>query len=86
MNLDIVVKPVRDGRFSVSCTNFPNCESEASSVEEALDHVVDKIMEFVSGNIRSNLKAQVGKLSQMISQKQPINSPVLMTNLPISLN
>jgi predicted RNase H-like HicB family nuclease len=86
MNLDIIVKPEKDGNFVVICPNFPNCESNGRTVEEALDAMVEKISEMVAGNIRANLKESFKDLYMKISSNGPINVPLMMTKLPISLN
>ena len=86
MNLDIIVKPKNDGNFIVICPNFPNCESEGSTVEEALDGMVNKISDMVAGNIKTNLKESFKDLYLKISSNGPINVPLMMSKLPLSLN
>ena len=86
MNLDIIVKPKNDGNFIVICPNFPNCESEGSTVEEALDGMVNKISDMVAGNIKANLKESFKDLYLKISSNGPINVPLMMSKLPLSLN
>lgn len=86
MNLDIIVKPEKDGNFIVICPNFPNCESKGSTVEEALDTMIDRISEMVAGNIKANLKETFKDLYLKISSNGPINVPLMMTKLPLSLN
>jgi predicted RNase H-like HicB family nuclease len=86
MNLDIIVKPEKDGNFIVTCPNFPDCESKGSTVEEALDAMIDKISEMVAGNIKANLKETFKDLYLKISSNGPINVPLMMTKLPLSMN
>lgn len=86
MNLDIVVKPSKDGRYAVACPNFPECDTEGASVEEALEVLAEKIADTVAGSIKENLKESLKELSRSIISSGPIDVPVLMTNLPISLN
>jgi predicted RNase H-like HicB family nuclease len=86
MNLDIIVKPKKDGNFTVVCPNFPDCESEGATVEQALDVMIDKISETVAGNIKVNLKETFKEMYMDIASKGPINVPLMMTKLPLSLN
>jgi len=86
MNLDIIVKPEKDGNFVVICPNFPNCESKGNTVEEALDAMIDKISAMVAGNIKASLKETFKDLSLKISSNGPINVPLMMSKLPLSLN
>jgi len=86
MNLDIIVKPEKDGNFVVICPNFPNCESKGNSVEEALDGMIDKISAMVAGNIKASLKETFKDLSLKISSNGPINVPLMMSKLPLSMN
>jgi predicted RNase H-like HicB family nuclease len=86
MNLDIIVKPGKSGNFIIVCPNFPNCESEGPTIEEALDAMIDKISETVAGNIRANLKETCKDLYMQISSNGPISVPLMMTKLPLSLN
>ena len=84
--MDIIVKPGKDGNFVVMCPNFPDCESNGRTVEEALDAMVDKISEMVAGNIKANLKGSFKDMYLKISSNGPINVPLMMTKLPLSLN
>lgn len=86
MNLDIIVKPSKDGRFTVICSHFPECETEGASVEEALEAMADKIANMVAENVRKDLKRTIKDLSSTISMNGPINVPIMMAKLPISLN
>ena len=86
MNLDIIVKPIKDGIFTVVCPNFPGCESEGATVEEALNTMIDKISETVAGNIKTNLKGTFKEMYMDIASKGPINVPLMMSKLPLSLN
>ena len=86
MNLDIIVKPSNDGRFTVACANFPDCESEGASLEEALDNMIDKISDLVAGNIKASLKNSFKELARNISENGLVDVPFMMTKLPISLN
>lgn len=86
MNLDIIVKPGKDGNFIIVCPNFPDCESRGATIEEALDAMIDKISETVAGNIRADLKETFSDLSDKISLNGPVTVPLMMTKLPLSLN
>ncbi len=86
MNLDIVIKPLKDGRFTLSCPNFPDCESEGASVEEAMDLMIDKITNIVAGNIKQNLRETFKDMKQKLSASGPIDVPLMMSKLPLSLN
>ncbi len=86
MNLDIIVKPGKDGNFVIVCPNFPNCESKGSTIEEALDAMIDKISGTVAENIRADLKETFRDLNNKISLNGPITVPLMMTKLPLSLN
>lgn len=86
MNLDIIVRPEGNGRYIVACPNFPECETEGSSVEEALDLMAEKITDMLTDNIRTNIKATLKDVSTSVSLNGPIDAPVLMTKLPICLN
>jgi predicted RNase H-like HicB family nuclease len=86
MNLDIIVKPKDDGSFIVSCPNFPNCESEGASIEEALDDMIEKISEIVAENIKISLKKSFKDIHAKLSSNGSINVPFMMTKLPLSLN
>ena len=86
MNLDIIVRPEKDGDFVVVCPNFPNCESKGKTIEEALDAMIDKISETMACNIKASLKESFKDLYTRISANGPINVPLMMTKLPLSLN
>lgn len=86
MNLNIVVRPGNNGRFIVDCPNFPNCSSEGFTLEEALDHMIEKISGMVADNIRRDLKESVKDLPSRISPSGNVDIPLMMTKLPISLN
>ena len=86
MNLDIIVRPEKDGRYIVACPNFPDCETVGSSVDEALNLMAEKITSMVAENIRMNVKAALKDMSRSASLNGPIDAPVLMTKLPICLN
>jgi len=86
MNLDIVVRPLKDGHYTVACPGFPECETEGSSIEEALDIMADKIANMVAENIRTSLKETIKGLSSTITANGPFKVPIMMTKLPISLN
>ena len=86
MNLDIIVKPKENGRFAVVCPDFPGCESEGSTIEEALDAMIDKVSSAVAVNIKADLKETFKDLSAKISPDGRMNVPLMMTRLPLSLN
>lgn len=86
MNLDIIVKNGTNGQFIVNCPNFPGCECEGTTVEEALDAMIDKIAGTVADNIRNDLKRTFKDLTMKISSNGQINVPLMMTKLPLSLN
>jgi len=86
MNLDIVVRPLEGGRYTVACPGFPESETEGASVEDALDAMADKIADVVAEIIRTSLKDTIKGLSSTITANGPINVPIMMTKLPISLN
>jgi predicted RNase H-like HicB family nuclease len=86
MDLDIIVKPGKDGNFVIVCPTFPECESKGATIEEALDAMIDKISETVAGNIRADLKETFRDLSDKISMNGPVTVPLMMTKLPLSLN
>lgn len=86
MNLDIVVRPLNDGRYTVACPNFPECETQGTSIEEAIEAMADKIAGMVADNIRASLKESIRELSKTVSANGPFNVPIMMTKLPISLN
>lgn len=85
-NLDIIVKNGSNGHFIVNCPNFPGCECEGPTVEAALDAMIDKIAGTVADNMKANLKETFKDLYSKISSNGPINVPLMMTKLPISLN
>jgi predicted RNase H-like HicB family nuclease len=86
MNLDIIVKPKDDGSFIVTCPSFPDCESEGSSIEEALDDMIEKVSAIVADNIRISLKESFKDIHAKLSSNGSVNVPFMMTKLPLSLN
>jgi predicted RNase H-like HicB family nuclease len=86
MNLDIIVKPAENGRFAVVCPDFPDCESEGATLEEALDAMIDKVADAVALNIKADLRENFKDLRAKISPDGRINVPLMMTKLPLSLN
>ena len=86
MNLDVIVKPKENGRFAVLCPDFPGCESEGASIDEALDAMIDKVSSAVAVNIKADLKESFKDLSSKISPDGKMNVPLMMTKLPLSLN
>ena len=86
MNLDIIVKPKNDGNYVVICPNFPDCECEGSTIEEAFDAMVEKIAGTVADNVKADLKKTFKDMHMKISSNGPISVPLMMTKLPISLN
>jgi len=86
MNLDIIVKPKEDGRILVVCPDFPDCESEGATIDEALDAMIDKVADAVAVNIKADLKETFKDLRTKISPDGKINVPLMMTKLPLSLN
>jgi predicted RNase H-like HicB family nuclease len=86
MNLDIIVKPGKEGTFVVASPNFPNSESEGSSIEEALESLIDKISFTIASNIKASLRENIKEVAEKLSANGPVNVPLMMTKLPISLN
>jgi predicted RNase H-like HicB family nuclease len=86
MNLDIIVKPGKDGRITVACPNFPECDAESASIDEALETMMEKISRQVASNIKQDLMQHVKEIKKTISVNGPLNASMLITKLPISLN
>ena len=86
MNLDIIVKPKENGHFAVVCPDFPDCECEGATIDEALDAMIDKVSGAVAANIKADLKRTFKDLRSKISPDGRLNVPLMMTKLPLSLN
>ena len=86
MNLDIIVKPIENGRFAVVCPDYPDCESEGATIDEALDAMIDKVSDVVAVNIKADLKETFKDLRSKISPDGRLTVPLMMTKLPLSLN
>jgi predicted RNase H-like HicB family nuclease len=86
MNLDILIKPIGDGRFNVSCPNFPDCSTEGTSVEEAVELLIEKVSSLVANNVKQNMKNHLREMAKNAAMKGPIDAPFMISNLPLSLN
>ncbi len=86
MNLDIIIKPIENGRFAVVCPDYPDCKSEGATIDEALDAMIDKVAGAVAVNIKADLKRTFKDLRAKISPDGKMNVPLMMTKLPLSLN
>ncbi len=86
MNFEIIVRSSKDGRFIVACPNFPNCESEGKSLEEAMEGIIEKIAEHITSNIKKNLKDALREISKRVPTKGPFEFSGVLTRFPISLN
>lgn len=87
MDFEIIVRSVEDGTYLVSCPNFPACEASGKSVEEAVDNIINKIADTVSGNIRKHLKTILRQIPQDLAEKKgAVSLHGVMTEIPISLN
>jgi predicted RNase H-like HicB family nuclease len=86
MNFEIIVRSNKDGKFIVACRNFPGCESEGASLEEAMEGVIEKIAEHVTQNIKAGLKDAMRDISKKVPANGPFEFSGVLTRLPISLN
>jgi predicted RNase H-like HicB family nuclease len=86
MNFEIIVRSNVDGRYIVACPNFPNCESEGASLEEAIEGIIEKIAEHITGNIKKGLKDALREIGKKLPGRGPFEFSGVLTRLPISLN
>jgi len=86
VNFDIIVRSNKDGKYIVACPNFPNCQGEGLSLEEAIEGVIEKIAEHVTSNIKASLKEALREIGKRAPQKGPFEFTSVMTKFPISLN
>jgi predicted RNase H-like HicB family nuclease len=88
MNFEIIVRSNKDGRFIVACPNFPNCESEGASLEEAMEGIIEKIADHITCNIKNGLKDALREISKKAPAKGkgPFEFSGVLTKFPISLN
>ncbi len=86
MNFDIIVRSNKDGRYIVSCRNFPDCSSEGGSLDEAIEGVIEKIAENITGGIKKSLKEALRGIGKKMPAKGPFEFSGVLTRLPISLN
>ncbi len=85
MNFDIIVRSNKDGKYIVACPNFPDCQSEGRSLEEAIEGIIEKIAEHVTQNIKAGLKDALREIGKRAPSAGPEFSGV-MAKVPISLN
>jgi predicted RNase H-like HicB family nuclease len=86
VNFEIIVRSSKDGRFIVACPNFPNCESEGKSLEEAMEGIIEKIAEHITSNLKKNLKDALREISKRVPTKGAFEFSRVLTRFPISLN
>ena len=83
---EIIVRSNKDGHFIVACPNFPGCESEGTSIEEAVEGVIEKIADHVTQNIKKDLKEALRGIGSRIPEKGPFEFSQVLTRFPVSLN
>jgi predicted RNase H-like HicB family nuclease len=86
MRLDILVKPTKEGKFTVECVNIPNSASVGTTVEEAAEIMIEKIADSIANDVRDKVKQTLREQVRQSIGRRPIDIPFMMTNLPISLN
>jgi len=86
VNFEIIVRSKKDGKFIVACPNFPNCESEGKSLEEAMEGLIEKIADHITSNIKNGLKDALREISKKVPSKGPFEFSGVLTRFPISLN
>lgn len=86
MNFEIIVRSNKDGRFIVACPNFPNCESEGASIEEAIEGIIEKIAERLTVNIKQGLKDALREIGKRAPGSTPLEASGILTRFPICLN
>jgi len=86
MNFEIIVKSSKDGRYIVLSPSFPGCESEGSSIEEAVEGLVEKIADSISRKIKKTLKQTLGEIIKKAPRSGEVEVSGVLTKFPISLN
>jgi|GEM_PF-1900956 len=89
MNFEIIVRSTKNGKFIVLSPTFPDCKGEGSSLDEAMDTLIEKIADSISGKIKKTLKnamKEIAKKAGTPGKSGEIAFSGVLTNLPISLN
>ena len=86
MNFEIIVKSSKDGKYIVLSPSFPGCESEGSTMEEAVDRLVEKISDSISGKIKKSLKQALKQIIKKAPKAGEAEFSGVLTKFPISLN
>ncbi len=86
MNIEIIVRSTKDGRYIIICPEIPGCTGEGNSIEEAIESIIDKIANVITEGIKDSLKATLREIPKKIGLKGPVEFSGMLTSFPISLN